>query len=400
MRQRPKGFTLIELLVVIGIIAVLIALLLPAVQQAREAARQTQCRNNLKQLGLALLNYHDAHSVFPPAIIDDNNAPNGGLTTGFVMLLPFLERSDLFDAYNTRIGEPPRPEVVPNEKDQDPQAFVSGYTGPVWLNVVNTTVIQREIGVLYCPSNRSEGVVTIGDTELVVAAATDYGFCHGAIAALCGDPSSISNVEKLRGVFGVNTRSRIKDFKDGATQTALMCEISGGEQFVVTRDFDQDRPPALTALDGRGGGTPGPRPWGADQAWGVAWMRDDSMGPDVGVRPRGAILVSAFQHVGPNLQIDGDVATELPARMNPYLVRQTRIFRQPSGQPSGNLAGPNPKCVDMSDRLSEARSQHEQVVFFVFGDGSVRSIKETMDLRVYGWMFTMRGGEIISEGVF
>lgn len=69
IRNRRAGFTLIELLVVIAIIAVLIALLLPAVQQAREAARRSQCKNNLKQLGLSLHNYHDTHRVFPPGAV-------------------------------------------------------------------------------------------------------------------------------------------------------------------------------------------------------------------------------------------------------------------------------------------------------------------------------------------
>lgn len=116
--NRRKAFTLIELLVVIAIIAILIALLLPAVQQAREAARRTQCRNHLKQLGLALHNYHDVHLVFPPAYVghptetgtafgitypDDNaNGPSGfGWGT---MLLPYLDQAPLFNSLNFSIA--------------------------------------------------------------------------------------------------------------------------------------------------------------------------------------------------------------------------------------------------------------------------------------------------------
>src|SRR5262245_12230720 len=110
------GFTLVELLVVIAIIGVLVALLLPAVQAAREAARRSQCSNNMKQLGIAAHNYHDADGILPPAIIDSpiwawgNNAtlmmnyPNAKSigTTGFTLMLPFLEQIALYKQYDFR----------------------------------------------------------------------------------------------------------------------------------------------------------------------------------------------------------------------------------------------------------------------------------------------------------
>ena len=113
MNRKRKGFTLIELLVVIAIIAILVALLLPAVQQAREAARRTQCKNNLKQLGLAFHNYHDVHRTFPPGWINDHtrwqttggasvnshhgNAEDDAQWAWSVFLMPFIDQAPAFN---------------------------------------------------------------------------------------------------------------------------------------------------------------------------------------------------------------------------------------------------------------------------------------------------------------
>jgi prepilin-type N-terminal cleavage/methylation domain-containing protein len=109
--MRRRGFTLIELLVVIAIIAVLIALLLPAVQQAREAARRTQCKNNMKQLGLAMHNYHDTFRVFPPGWIAVDPATNAQSAhegiSGFgwgTMLLPQIDQSPLYNQLNLNLA--------------------------------------------------------------------------------------------------------------------------------------------------------------------------------------------------------------------------------------------------------------------------------------------------------
>ena len=97
VRRRPRGFTLVELLVVIAIIGILIALLLPAVQAAREAARRSQCSNNLKQLGLGVLNYEDTFKTFPPSFLlaADFNAQVWG-----TRILPFIEQNALYDQFS------------------------------------------------------------------------------------------------------------------------------------------------------------------------------------------------------------------------------------------------------------------------------------------------------------
>ena len=98
-----RGFTLIELLVVIAIIAILVALLLPAVQQAREAARRTQCRNNLKQMGLAVHNYHDTHRVFPPGNMFHNSNALRPMINWGLAILPYIERASLWHQYDSNL---------------------------------------------------------------------------------------------------------------------------------------------------------------------------------------------------------------------------------------------------------------------------------------------------------
>ncbi len=101
-----QAFTLVELLVVIAIIGVLIALLLPAVQAAREAARRSSCANNLKQLGLALQNYHDARKIFPPGALWNSGSANMPQTTlgpnWIIMIMPFMEEKNTLTLYNTK----------------------------------------------------------------------------------------------------------------------------------------------------------------------------------------------------------------------------------------------------------------------------------------------------------
>jgi len=151
--NEPRGFTLIELLVVIAIIAILVALLLPAVQQAREAARRSSCKNNLKQLGIALHNYHDTHSVFPPGWMHPGISATGtasgdndlGVWSWSTMVLPYVEQSAVYDALQPGQYYPPPTTDTGN----------SGGVDATYPGTQRLSAAQTKINTFLCPSSTS-----------------------------------------------------------------------------------------------------------------------------------------------------------------------------------------------------------------------------------------------------
>jgi prepilin-type N-terminal cleavage/methylation domain-containing protein len=205
---RRRGFTLIELLVVIAIIAVLIALLLPAVQQAREAARRSQCQNNLKQIGLALHNYHDTHNVLPPGALR-LQSDIYTLEPAFawsVMILPQLEQGNLFAALNTQARD------LRATFNNTPPSAPTGYE-----------LLRTPLSVYICPSDPGDqlntnrpftsasGVAPPGATAPFVVAKSNY-------------PASEGDVGDGDGVFDNNSRTKFADVIDGLSNTFFVGE--------------------------------------------------------------------------------------------------------------------------------------------------------------------------------
>jgi len=212
--RRRLGFTLIELLVVIAIIAILVALLLPAVQQAREAARRSSCKNNLKQLGLALHNYHDVYKTLPyrsggtggcgPRVstsIGNRYPCNKNRMSGFYPILPFIEQSALFDAISAGDSSIP---ISPGGP-----APYEGWS--VW----NSPVIPGYL----CPSDPGFNVTD--------PRSNSYVFC-------AGDNASGINGSNVRGLFGRNTKVRFRDITDGLSNTIAMSEHVRGNFGLTT----------------------------------------------------------------------------------------------------------------------------------------------------------------------
>jgi prepilin-type N-terminal cleavage/methylation domain-containing protein/prepilin-type processing-associated H-X9-DG protein len=209
--QQRRGFTLIELLVVIAIIGVLIALLLPAVQAAREAARRTQCVNNLKQIGLALHNYHDVQGAFPMGSGQCQYWPvntylsKNGLSI-HASILPQLEQSAIYNAINFSFG------------------IEDGSTNMPWP--IQSTAAIAQISAFVCPSDQYAGDFisnsnsyfgSVGTTTYYVSQASTVWPIAGSMAGL---PST--------GLFAYGLSYRIADIIDGTSNTIAFCESTVG----------------------------------------------------------------------------------------------------------------------------------------------------------------------------
>jgi prepilin-type N-terminal cleavage/methylation domain-containing protein/prepilin-type processing-associated H-X9-DG protein len=192
-----RGFTLIELLVVIAIIAILIGLLVPAVQKVRDSAARAQCQNNLKQIGLALHSYHDTYKHFP-----SNRRPSATNTirqSWITYLLPYFEQRNILAIYDPTVN---------------------------WSAPANAPAVNTRIAILECPSSPNpERLDYVPENPAVsVAACTDYANVYGVDPRL----ASLGLVSQVGvGILPNNTKPRIADVRDGTSNTILVTESAG-----------------------------------------------------------------------------------------------------------------------------------------------------------------------------
>jgi prepilin-type N-terminal cleavage/methylation domain-containing protein/prepilin-type processing-associated H-X9-DG protein len=194
VRRLSRGFTLIELLVVIAIIAILIALLLPAVQQSREAARRSQCKNNLKQIGLALHNYHDVYNMFPKTRCTVNSAAQAGGNSwwgrsAWTAILPYIDQAAIYNNWNFNYNY-----------DQG----------------TNAAMRDKKIAAFKCPSDKAVAGAPPGN---------NYAGCAGSRVNLWGGGATGLGI----GVMNQAMETNLRDILDGSSNVVMVSEVLVGD---------------------------------------------------------------------------------------------------------------------------------------------------------------------------
>ena len=360
MKHSRRGFTLIELLVVISIIAVLIALLLPAVQSAREAARRAQCTNNLKQLGLAVHNYHSSTNVVPAQCMfpgGQATISQGWSASWMVAILPQLEQGNLLASYN----------------------FAAPAVTFATTGFENTTVTNTQVATFLCPSEDNQVRPSTSGTTNYVG---NYGGpgqsqCYTGTVVPLADLNRVFNGPSAAS-FGRTGPVTLEGIRDGSSQTALFSErLFGLEGSPTVYPTSPDARRGIFNVSAGGSTRPNSGQTGANAfvaacrglPGATASMNSDHLGYSAFASYPWHLGMVSYNHFGPPNSLSCQNAVADPSWLQ---------YVGPFGSAS-------------------ATSNHPGGVNVTMADGSVRFIKDSIALNVWWSLGTRNGREVISS---